>query len=260
MGNLLSNAIQFTPKDGTVRVILAHEGSRVKITVTDSGIGIGPDFVGHVFERFRQADASTTRRFGGLGLGLSIVKSLVELHGGSVEASSPGEGMGASFSIQLPVPDGTQEAQRPPQGRVPSRAAMAFESVDLNGLTVLVVADDADGRDLARRVLSECGAHVLTAESAAEALPLVESQRPHVLVSDIGMPDVDGFALMKSVRNLGAGRGGSIPAIALTAFVRPKDRAQALRAGFAAHLTKPVEPPELLATVARMAGLQAPQK
>ena len=255
MGNLLSNAVKFTPKGGTVRVALAHEDGQVRITVTDSGIGIKPDFVEHVFERFRQADASTTRRYGGLGLGLSIVKSLVELHGGSVSVSSPGEGLGASFCVCLP-PFATGPTQSSPQER-PIRVAARYDAIDLSGLTILVVDDDADGRELARRVLGECEAKVVTAASAAEALSLVESRRPDVLVSDIGMPDMDGFALLKRIRSLGEARGGDLPAIALTAFARPEDRTQALRAGFAAHLTKPVEPPELLATVASVAGRTA---
>ena len=254
MGNLLSNAIKFTPKGGTVRVTLAQEEAQVRITVTDSGIGIKPDFVDHVFERFRQADASTTRRYGGLGLGLSIVKSLAELHGGSVSVSSPGEGLGASFSVCLPAPFAKGRTGRPPEEHASIRLTAAYDAIDLSGLTILVVDDDADGRELARRVLGECEAKVLTAGSAAEALSLIESHKPDVLVSDIGMPEVDGFSLLRSIRGLGAARGGGLPAVALTAFARPEDRTQALRAGFAAHLTKPVEPPELLATVAGVAG------
>lgn len=258
MGNLLSNAIKFTPQGGTVRVALAQEESQVKITVTDSGIGIKPDFLDHVFERFRQADASTTRRYGGLGLGLSIVKSLVELHGGSVSVSSPGEGLGASFSIGLPAPLAKgRDTPGSSDQHAPISLTPAYDAIDLSGLKILVVDDDADGRELARRVLGECEAQVITAGSATEALLLIESERPDVLVSDIGMPDVDGFSLLKRVRNLGAARGGHLPAVALTAFARPEDKTQALRAGFTAHLAKPVEPPELLATVAAVVGRTA---
>jgi signal transduction histidine kinase/CheY-like chemotaxis protein len=256
MSNLLSNAVKFTPRGGKVQVLLARVNSHIEITVSDTGIGIKPDFVTHVFERFRQADASTTRQYGGLGLGLAIVKSLVELHGGSVHASSRGEGEGASFCVQLPV--ALAQSYAPTDSRVhprgPVDVAMAFTALDLSGLKILVVDDDADGRELARRVLSECAAEVLVAGSAAEALALVQAHQPDVLVSDIGMPEVDGFELLRRVRALGAERGGRLPAIALTAFARSQDRTQALRAGFIAHLTKPVEPPELLATVASVAG------
>ncbi len=256
MTNLLSNAIKFTPRGGKVQVLLARVNSHVEITVADSGIGIRADFVDHVFERFRQADASSTRHYAGLGLGLSIVKSLVELHGGSVRAASAGEGQGATFWVHLPIPlihlyRPVNDVQHP---RGPVELAPAFTMLHLSGLKILVVDDDADGRELARRVLSESEAEVLVAGNAADALVLVEAQRPDVLVSDIGMPEVDGFELLKRIRALGTERGGDLPAIALTAFARSQDRTQALRAGFVAHLTKPVEPPELLATVASATG------
>jgi CheY-like chemotaxis protein len=248
MGNLLSNAVKFTPEGGKIQVSLEREESQVKITVADSGVGIKPDFLEHVFERFRQADASTTRRFGGLGLGLSIVKSLVESHGGNVVATSAGEGRGASFIVRLPALALQGEEAAPLSGRVCAPAP--FAATDLAGLTLLVVDDDEDGRELARRVLVECNARVLSAGSAADALALVESQRPDMMISDIGMPEMDGFTLLKNVRALGEARGGALPAIALTAFARPEDRAQALEAGFAAHLVKPVEPQQLLAAIA----------
>ncbi len=256
MSNLLSNAIKFTPRGGKVQVFLARVDSHVEITVADSGIGIKPDFVAHVFERFRQADASTTRKYGGLGLGLAIVKNLVELHGGSVRAASAGVDKGASFCVHLPVPlvqgYATDEDRRHPRAYVP--LATPFAALDLSGLTILVVDDDADGRELVRRVLVECQAEVLVAANAAEAIGVVESVRPDVMISDIGMPEVDGFELLRRIRALGQERGGRVPAIALTAFARSQDRTQALHAGFAAHLTKPVESPELLATVASVAG------
>ncbi len=254
MTNLLSNSIKFTPRGGKVQVLLERVGSHVAITVADTGIGIQSAFVDHVFERFRQADASSTRKYGGLGLGLSIVKSLVELHGGTVRAASDGEGRGARFTVHLPVPmlRSASTAQRRPGD--PDQPAAPFHPPDLSGLTVLVVDDDPDGRELARRLLSECAAQVLVAGSAAEALALFESNRPDVLVSDIGMPDIDGFELLRRVRAMGQERGGRLPAIALTALARSQDRTRALHAGFVAHLSKPVEPPELLATVASAAG------
>ena len=254
MTNLLSNSIKFTPRGGKVQVLLERAGSHVAITVADTGIGIQSAFVEHVFERFRQADASTTRQHGGLGLGLSIVKSLVELHGGTVRAASDGEGQGARFSVRLPVPlvKSFGYPQRQPGDSNPPAAP--FKPPDLSGLTVLLVDDDRDGRELACHLLSECAARVLVAGSAAEALALFESNRPDVLVSDIGMPGMDGFELLRRLRAMGQERGGRLPAIALTALARSEDRTRALHAGFVAHLSKPVEPPELLATVASAAG------
>ncbi|MCY7317840.1 MAG: response regulator [Ramlibacter sp.] len=255
MGNLLSNAIKFTPKGGKVQVTLERVNSHVEITVSDTGIGIKPEFVAHVFERFRQADGSTTRQYGGLGLGLSIVKSLVELHGGSVQASSR-EGQGATFQIHLPVmlvqAYGNAGARAHPKGAV--EISRLGDLPELTGVKVLVVDDTTDARELARRMLEECGAEVLVAGDAHEALRLLEAHRPDVLLSDIGMPEVDGFELLRRVRALGPARGGGVPAIALTAFARAQDRVQALRGGFMAHLTKPVEPSELLATVASAAN------
>ncbi|MEP6792371.1 MAG: response regulator, partial [Ramlibacter sp.] len=207
-----------------------------------SGVGIKPDFLPHIFDRFRQADGSITRRYGGLGLGLSIVKHLVGLHGGTVEASSAGDGGGSVFVVSLPLI--AEDASRARQGAAP----VPFGDVDLAGIKVLVVDDEPDARDLLRRILEECGAVVVTAGSASDALSAVESQRPDVLVSDIGMPDVDGYELLRRVRELAGGQ--ALPAIALTAFARPEDRVRALRAGFEMHLCKPVEPSEVVASVA----------
>ena len=253
--NLLSNAIKFTPKDGSVLVTLARTDSFVRISVADSGSGIKPEFLPYVFERFRQGDASTTRRYGGLGLGLAIVKQLVELHGGTVHAESEGEGRGAIFSVQLPIAM-PREAE---SGRLPSstpahRATREFQRVNLSGIKVLIVDDVADARDLMQRMLLEAGADVLTAASAEEGLSVLEAELPDVLVSDVGMPNVDGFEFMRRARALGDDRGGRVPAIALTAFARIEDRIRALRAGFQVHLSKPVEPSELIATVASVAG------
>ncbi len=254
--NLLSNAIKFTPNHGTVQVVLTRHNGHVEITVSDSGAGIKPDFLPHLFERFRQADASTTRRHAGLGLGLSIVKSLVELHGGQVSIRSDGEGQGTTVTVQLPRLTGRRT---PPSGaRPPARGLGPLPSApiaeDLSGLTVLVVDDQADARALVAHVLEGCGAVVLPAGSAEEALQLVTRERPDVLISDIGMPDVDGFELLRRLRALGADRGGGVPAIALTAFARSEDGARVLEAGFARHVAKPFEPAALVRIVSGLTG------
>lgn len=253
--NLLSNAIKFTPRNGKVQVMLERVNSHVEIHVTDTGIGIEPRFLDHVFERFRQADSSTTRRYGGLGLGLSIVKHLVELHGGSVRARSDGKDQGATFTVSLPlmaVQRGSGEARVHP--RSPKAASLDFKGVDLTGIKILVVDDQVDARELVARILADCNAQVVIAGNAEDAVALVESERPNVLVSDIGMPDVDGFELLRRIRALGEARGGKVPAIALTAFARSEDRTRALRSGFLVHVSKPVEPSELIASVASVAG------
>ena len=251
--NLLSNAIKFTSGGGRVEIRLERMGACVEIAVADTGIGIRDDFLAHVFERFRQQDTAPARVHGGLGLGLAIVKQLVELHGGTVEARSPGEGRGATFTVSLPLSVVRAESgPLPPVGT--GVAPVELPASDLAGIRVLVVEDQLDARDLVRRVLVDCGAEVLVAETADEALSLVEHRRPDVLVSDIGMPDIDGFELLRRVRALGHARGGRVPAIALTAFARSEDRTRALRAGFLAHLPKPIALPELVATVAAVAG------
>jgi len=254
--NLLSNAIKFTGRNGRVQVLLERVNSHIEITVADSGIGIKPEFLAHVFDRFRQEDASPTRTARGLGLGLAIVKHLVEQHGGTVRATSPGEGHGATFTINLPltvVHRSTDDGERlhPRGGR---SVATDFKRLDLSGITVVVVDDHDDARDLIKRVLEECDAKVVTASGAAEALATVERERPDVLVSDIGMPEVDGYELLRMVRALGPAKGGGLPAIALTAFARSEDRTRALHAGFLVHVSKPVEPSELVATVASVVG------
>ena len=254
--NLLSNAIKFTEKDGKVQVVLERVNSHIEISVADTGIGIRPEFLPHVFDRFRQADGSTTRRHAGLGLGLAIARHLTELHGGAIWAKSAGEGRGATFTIHLPliaVHRGAAIDERVhPATSPPSPLAIAFPN--LTGLTVLAVDDERDARDLIRRLLEECGARVLTAGSAEEAIPLVERHRPQLLLSDIGMPNADGFDLLRRVRALGPDRGGDIPAIALTAFARAEDRTKVLRAGFRMHVSKPVEAAELCAAIANVAG------
>jgi PAS domain S-box-containing protein len=252
--NLLANAIKFTPRDGLVRIELKPADGHVEITVRDSGVGIQPEFITHVFERFRQGDASTTRRHGGLGLGLSIVKHLIEQHGGTVRAESAGENRGASFTIELPSASQQALAARadrapysPPSPHTPEILVR-----DLSRIKVLVVDDEPDARDLIKRILSDCHAIVTTAGSARDALAAFRDAPPDVLVSDLGMPDVDGFELLAQVRALGRARGGDVPAVALTAFARSEDRLRALEAGFGAHISKPVEPTELIATVATM--------
>jgi CheY-like chemotaxis protein len=250
--NLLSNAVKFTPKNGKVQVLLERVNSHIEISVADTGVGIQPEFLPHVFERFRQADSSTTREYAGLGLGLSIVKHLVELHGGTVRAESAGEGHGATFVVRLPlsvVRSGRRSEERV-HPQTPDPHFSDFKLADLSGIKVLVVDDEADARDLIKRVLEECGAEVLTAGSATEALRMVEENKPHVLVSDIGMPGTDGYEFLRRVRALGEAKGGKVHAIALTAFARSEDRTRALRAGFIYHVSKPVEPSELIAIVA----------
>jgi len=254
--NLLSNAIKFTPKEGKVQVALRRLDSHVEISVADTGIGIDPDFIPHLFERFRQGDASTTRNFGGLGLGLSIVKSLVELHGGTVAAESPGEGLGTRITVRLPINAVHRPADAAEDRAHPSVAAGEARALagELSGIRVLVVDDQSDARILISRVLEDSGAEVQSAASADEALRLLTAHKPNVLVSDIGMPEADGFELLKRVRALEQHEGGRVPAIALTAFARSEDRTRALRAGFVVHVSKPVDPSELIATVASVAG------
>ncbi|MBL0730063.1 ATP-binding protein [Piscinibacter sp. HJYY11] len=244
--NLVANAIKFTPRGGRVRVTLYHDDSHAVIDVADTGVGIAPDALPHVFERFRQADGSITRRFGGLGLGLSIVRHLVEQHGGSVTAHSEGEGLGATFRVRLPLLD-VQEAL----GSADTLGA-ADQDERLQGTRVLVVDDDADSRDLIRRLLEESGAQVDEADNADAALRAIEHGRYRLVVSDIGMPGTDGYQLLRQLRRLPPEKGGRVPAIALTAFAREEDRVRALAAGFDRHCAKPIDPPSLLATAAQL--------
>ena len=252
--NLLSNAIKFTPRGGLVRVRLAQVDGTVRITVQDSGVGIRADFLAHVFERFRQGDASTTRQHGGLGLGLSIVKHLIEQHGGTVRVASAGEGCGASFTVELPGASAQalalRAARAPANLAAPPLASLVLR--DLSHVKVLVVDDEPDARDLIKRILSDCHASVTTVATAGDAMAVFRAGPPDVLVSDLGMPDIDGFELLARVRALGVAGGGDVPAVALTAFARPEDRLRALQAGFGAHIAKPVEPGELITTVANM--------
>ncbi|MES1022460.1 ATP-binding protein [Gloeocapsa sp. BRSZ] len=252
--NLLSNAIKFTPKGGRVQVRLERVNSHVEIIVSDTGQGISPDFLPYIFERFRQADSTHTRSHGGLGLGLAIVRHLVELHGGTVQAQSPGEGQGTTFMVQLPltVVLKTHESERvhPTVG-----GEVSFDCAPtLSGLKVLLVDDEADARDLLATVLQECQALVKTAASVAEAIAAIEQFQPDILVSDIGMPGEDGYSLIRRIRAMEAPNSARIPAVALTAYARVEDRTRALAAGFQMHIAKPVNPTELVAVIANLAG------
>jgi len=252
--NLVSNAIKFTPKGGRIQVSLQRIDSHVEIAVADTGEGIGSEFLPHIFERFRQGDASITRKHGGLGLGLSIVKQLVEMHGGTIHATSAGEGQGSKFWINLPlmVVDHPQEGGRD-QHRLAASQAKEDEHPTLAGVRVLVVDDESDARDLVRRVLEESGAKVLMAATASDGLGIVRSEHVDVIVSDIGMPGTDGYDFIRSVRQIDSSAGG-IPAAALTAFARAEDRTRALRAGYQIHVAKPVDATELTAVVATLAA------
>ncbi|WP_437805162.1 ATP-binding protein [Sorangium sp. So ce1078] len=257
--NLLSNAVKFTPAGGRIDVALRRAGAHAELSVTDTGPGIAPQFLPHLFERFRQADASSTRKHGGLGIGLSIVKHLVELHGGTVAVASQGEGRGATFTVTLPLAGASQQApgatQRPTSAR--AEALADYPAAELTGVRVLVVDDQPDAREVAQRVLEECAASVTTAGSATEAMAVLERERPDVLVSDLGMPGEDGFQLIRRVRGLGPGRGGATPAVALSALARAEDRARALGAGYQAHVAKPLDPAELVGVVATLARQRA---
>ena len=255
--NLLNNAVKFTPKGGRIEVVVALVGTHVEVRVKDSGIGISPAFLPHLFERFRQADSSTTRKYGGLGLGLSIVKQLVELHGGSVTVESAGEGLGATFTVCLPhrtVPElGQASRDAPSTARSPLQRA---PEISLAGVRVLVIDDEPDARDLVMSVLVDASAEVITASSADAGLALVKSERPDVIVSDIGMPVRDGYDFIRDVRSLSSSEGGRTPAIALTAFARSEDRTRAMLAGYQVHVPKPIEPQELVASVKSLTRLR----
>jgi PAS domain S-box-containing protein len=251
--NLLSNALKFTPSGGRVRVALRRTGSQAEIVVEDSGAGIRADFLPYVFDRFQQADRSRTRRFGGLGLGLSIVKNLVEFHGGNVRGESGGEGQGARFTIALPLatPPALREEALMPEGS----ADASTERVSLATIRVLVVEDEPDAADFVKQLLENHGAEVALAASAREALEILTANHTDILISDIGLPEMDGYQLMERVRHMDLASGRGIPAVALTAYARAEDRTRALLAGYQAHVTKPVQSSELVATIAGFADL-----
>jgi len=256
--NLLSNAVKFTPKGGEVAVHLKREATRITISVSDTGMGIEPEFLPFVFDRFRQREGDTKRTHGGLGLGLAIVRHLVESHGGTVNAASPGKGRGATFTVTLPLTSRlmeTIEDERSPLTDVSKTSQSRAQSPDsLRGLRVLVVDDELDARELFHWMLTQYGAEVKVCASAAEALRTLDEWRPDVLVADIGMPREDGYDFMKKVRAREPERGGRIPAVAVTAFAGARNERQAFATGYQMFVSKPVEPIKLAATIASLAG------
>ncbi|WP_375469721.1 AAA family ATPase [uncultured Nostoc sp.] len=244
--NILSNAIKFTPTGGQVKIKLEQVGLQVKICVTDTGKGIVPEFLAYVFDYFRQADSATTRKFGGLGLGLAIVRHLVELHGGTVQAESLGEGQGATFIVRLPC---LQDESKGIKDAKDNSSLLADQSSPLSGLQILVVDDDADMREFLSFMLEQYGATVITVTSAIAALTALSQSQPNLIISDIGMPEMDGYMLMRQVRSLKPEQGGAIPAIALTAYAGEMDQQQAIAVGFQQHISKPVDPEELVKAI-----------
>ncbi|BCL36639.1 ATP-binding protein [Nostoc sp. MS1] len=251
--NLLSNAVKFTPVGGKVAVYLEQVGSQAQIRIQDTGKGISPEFLPHVFESFRQADSSITRRSGGLGLGLAIVRQLVELHGGRVWAESLGEGEGATFTVTFPALSHSQELTR---GKGDNYSPLSLLPPTLAGVKLLVVDDDVDTREFLAFFLEQQGAMVTTAQSAYEALAALEKFLPDLLLSDIGMPDVDGYALIQKVRSLPVNQGGRIPAIALTAYAAETTQQQVFAAGFQRHLAKPVDPMKLITAIVELTPIR----
>ena len=247
--NLLSNAVKFTPKGGRVQVKLQQVRSHVEIIVSDSGEGIRADLLPYIFDRLRPGDTSSARVHGGLGIGLALVRHLVELHGGSVIADSPGEGQGATFVVKLPLMSAEVRERA-----VAHTDALAVTASSLAGVRILVVDDEPTAVDLIREVLVQAGGDVRVSGTVEEALGTFEQWRPDILVSDVEMPGQDGYTLIRKVRALDPERGGKTPAVALTAFGRSEDRVRSLRAGFNIHVTKPVDPGELTAIIASLTG------
>ena len=260
--NLLSNAVKFTPKNGRIEVALQRVNSEVQVSVGDSGEGISSEFLPYVFDRFSQGDGKTTRPHSGLGLGLAIVRQLVELHGGTVKAHSDGPGRGATFKLRLPVlsinlvPGSRSALSDSTLAEARATDGLSIECPPrLDGVRVLVVDDDFDTRQMLKAVLSECQADVITASSAAEAIKEIQQRKPDVLVSDVGMPEQDGYDLIKQVRETeSADNATRVPALALTAYAKAEDRVRALAGGYQVHLAKPVEPAEFVLVVANLAG------
>jgi CheY-like chemotaxis protein len=247
VGNLLANAVKFTPEGGRIEVRLARAGSTAHITIVDTGTGINPEFLPFIFERFRQADTTSTRKQKGLGLGLAIARQIVQLHGGTIEASSAGEGLGSTFTVKLPLLGTTSPVVSPPVPRTDERPT---GTPTLDGITVLVVDDEEDAREAMAVLLGQAGARVISVAGAAEALDTLDRERPDVLLSDIAMPGEDGYALIRRVRSRSGETGGRIPAAALTAYATLEDRAKAIRAGYDEHIPKPVDPTRLIGAVA----------
>ena len=254
MWNLLSNAIKFTPRDGHVRVELSVTASDVRIVVADDGQGIDADFLPHVFDRFRQADSSLARTHGGLGLGMAIVRHLVELHGGTIAVESAGKGQGATFLVTLPVRLPVADTMPQVEQRAVSRDLGSESHISLDGVSVLIVDDEADAREVLALLLQERGAEVTAVSSAAAALRVLRKRLPDVLVSDVGMPGVDGHALMQQLRSLPESEGGQLPAVAVTAYATAVDSARALAAGFNRHVAKPIVPSEIVEIIATLAA------
>jgi CheY-like chemotaxis protein len=253
--NLLSNGVKFTRRGGLVQVTLQRINSHIEIVVNDTGVGISPDFLPYVFERFRQADGSTTRNYGGLGLGLAIVRHLVELHGGTARAESAGQNEGSKFTIRLPAMNTDDDHPLPQEFKQPAIAEVETRDqrpTSLQGLRVLVVDDEIDARTLLTMMLEKCGAQVIAVGSSREGLESVETWKPDVLIADIGMPIEDGYGLIKKIRKLPKNKGGQVPALALTAYARTEDRVRALSEGYQVHLAKPVDRFELAAVVASL--------
>jgi CheY-like chemotaxis protein/anti-sigma regulatory factor (Ser/Thr protein kinase) len=257
MWNLLSNAIKFTTNGGNVHLDLVCSDNEVRMAVIDDGEGIAADFLPLVFDRFRQADSSFSRPHNGLGLGLAIVRHLVELHGGRVSVVSLGKGQGTTFTVTLPMRAPEQELETPEVDRDPVQEPSASaELPSLAGVSVLIVDDDPDAREMLTLVLEDRGADVVSAPSAAEGLTALQTRVPDVLVSDIGMPGEDGHAFIRKVRRLGVNRGGQVPAVALTAYVTPADAANALDAGFNRHISKPIVADDVVRVVASLAAIK----
>ena len=252
--NLLSNAVKFTPKGGRVQILSQRINSNVEVIVSDTGIGIAPALLPHVFERFRQGDIGTNRQSSGLGLGLAIVRHLVELHGGTVRAESKGEGEGASFTVSLPTLIALNAVEEKGRVHPVAEEIMPVQDVpSLKNLRVLVVDDEAGSREIAAAILSQADADVRMAGSADEALAVLNQWQPDVLVADIGMPEVDGYEFIRKVRLRSPDNGGTIPAAALTAFARTQDRLRVLSEGYQMHVPKPIQPAELITVVASLA-------
>jgi len=255
--NLVSNAVKFTPRGGKIQVSLRRVNSSLLIEVTDNGIGMESELLPHIFERFRQGDSGTSRSVGGLGLGLAIAKQLVELHGGAIWASSPGVDRGSTFTVQLPLLISQKsETAFQDQPVSPRAIPLGHVGVRLEGTKVLIVDDDQDSREVLQKIMNDAGAETLTASSARTAIASLPNFRPHVLISDIGMPEQDGYDFLRAVRALSPGEGGQTPAIALSALARSQDRTQALLAGFQVHAAKPIEPSEIIAQVAGLSGVR----
>ena len=250
--NLVSNAVKFTPENGHVEISLKQADSCAEITVSDNGAGIDAEFLPYVFERFRQKDASSTREQGGLGLGLAIARNLIELHGGTIEATSEGVSKGATFTLRLPLSEKATELVSPNKDSLKESNAISADAPDIRGLRLLIVDDDNDTLEILRVVLKQYGAQVRIAVSSADALEVFHEWQPDVLISDIGMPFEDGYALISKIRSLPPERGGNIPAAALTAYVTEKDRHKALSAGYQIHIPKPVDPTAIAAAVAEI--------